>query len=84
MSFFLVHNQPGQGPQLHHYPYEETFVVLEGRIQLNVGDEVLDGGPGDIVIASAGVPHGFTSTGPGPARLVCIHAAHAMTTQWAD
>jgi hypothetical protein len=22
--------------------------------------------------------------GPGPARLVCIHAAPAMTTQWDD
>jgi hypothetical protein len=31
-----------------------------------------------------GMPHGFTNTGPGPARLVCIHAAPAVTTQWDD
>jgi quercetin dioxygenase-like cupin family protein len=42
------------------------------------------GGPGDIVIGPAGVPHGFTNAGPGPARLVCIHAAPAMTTTWVD
>ena len=39
-------------------------------------------GPGDIVIGPARVPHGFANTGPGPARLVCIHAAPAMTTEW--
>jgi quercetin dioxygenase-like cupin family protein len=84
VSFFLVSNQPGQGPKPHHHPYDETFVILEGRVRVSVGDEVLDGGPGDIVIGPAGVPHGFTNTGPGPARLVCIHAAPAMTTEWAD
>src|SRR5580698_4301830 len=77
VSFFLVSNQPGQGPKPHHHPYDETFVILEGRVRVSVGDEVLDGGP-------AGVPHGFTNTGPGPARLVCIHAAPAMTAEWAD
>ena len=84
VSFFLVHNQPGQGPRLHHHAYDETFVILEGSVRVTVGDEVLDGGPGDIVIGPAGVPHGFTNTGPGAARLVCIHAAPAMTTQWDD
>jgi mannose-6-phosphate isomerase-like protein (cupin superfamily) len=47
-----------------------------------VGDESLEGGPGDIVIGPAGIPHGFTNRGPGPARLVCIHAAPAMKTEW--
>ncbi len=42
VSFFLVRNQPGQGPKLHHHPYDETFVVLEGRVRVSVGDEVLD------------------------------------------
>jgi quercetin dioxygenase-like cupin family protein len=29
VSFFLVHNQPGHGPKLHHHPYDETFIILE-------------------------------------------------------
>jgi len=82
VSFFLVHNQPGQGPRLHHHPYDETFIILAGRVRVTVGDDALDGGSGDIVIGPAGVPHGFTNLGPGAARLVCIHAAPAMTTQW--
>ena len=84
VSFFLVHNQPGQGPRLHHHPYDETFLILDGRVQVTVGEETIDGGPGDIVIGPAETPHRFTNQGPGPARLVCIHAAPAMKTQWLD
>src|SRR5260221_2217548 len=45
VSFFLVHNQPGQGPRLHHHPYDETFVILEGRVRGSVGGEALDADP---------------------------------------
>ena len=72
VSFFLVHNRPGDGPNLHRHPYDETFVILEGQVLVRVGDEALEGGPGDIVIGPAGTPHGFTNRGPGPARLVCL------------
>jgi mannose-6-phosphate isomerase-like protein (cupin superfamily) len=82
VSFFLVHNRPGEGPGMHHHAYDETFVILEGHVAVHVGDETLEGGPGDIVIGPAGTPHGFTNSGPGRARLVCIHAAPAMKTEW--
>jgi len=82
VSFFLVHNRPGEGPAMHHHAYDETFVILEGNVVVHVGDETLEGGPGDIVIGPADIPHGFTNSGPGRARLVCIHAAPAMKTEW--
>lgn len=84
VSFFLVHNHPGQGPKLHHHPYDETFVILAGRVLVQVGDESIEGGPGDIVIGPPDVPHGFTNLGPGQAQLVCIHAAPAMQTEFED
>ena len=84
VSFFLVHNKQGQGPGMHRHPYDETFVILAGRVLVRVGDESLEGGPGDIVVGPAGIPHGFSNLGPDRARLVCIHAAPAMTTEWVD
>jgi quercetin dioxygenase-like cupin family protein len=27
VSFFLVNNEPGQGPDLHRHPYSETWIV---------------------------------------------------------
>jgi quercetin dioxygenase-like cupin family protein len=56
VSFFLVHNQPGHRPRLHHHPYDETFVILDGHVRVSVGNQTLNGGPGDIVIGPAGVP----------------------------
>ena len=29
---FLARTPPGRGPNLHRHPYEETFVVHEGRL----------------------------------------------------
>ena len=84
VSFFLVHNHPAQGPKLHRHPYDETFVILEGNIRVHVGEETIEGGPGDIVIGPPGVPHGFTNIGTDRARLVCIHAAPAMQTEFLD
>jgi quercetin dioxygenase-like cupin family protein len=49
VSFFLVHNQPGQGPKLHHHPYDETFIILDGHVLVQVGDETVEGGLGDII-----------------------------------
>jgi mannose-6-phosphate isomerase-like protein (cupin superfamily) len=73
-----------RGPKLHHHPYDETFIILEGHVLVQVGDETVEGGPGDIVIGPPGVPHGFRNLGPGRARLVCIHAAPAMQTKFLE
>ena len=48
------------------------------------GGETIDGGPGDIVIGPPGISHGFTNLGPGRARLVCIHGAPAMKTEFIE
>ena len=81
VSFFLVHNQPGQGPQLHQHPYDETFIILEGRVLVRVGDETVEGGPGDIVIGPPDTPHGFTNLGPEmrPAGVHPRRTGHANT-----
>jgi quercetin dioxygenase-like cupin family protein len=66
VSFFLVHNQPGHGPKLHHHPYDETFIILEGHVLVQVGDETVEGGPGDIVIGPPGIPPGWFASTPHP------------------
>src|SRR3989442_13320231 len=63
VSFFLVPTRPGEGSKLHHHRYDETFVIPGGHVLVRVGEESIEGGPGDIVIGPAGIPHGFTSLG---------------------
>jgi quercetin dioxygenase-like cupin family protein len=48
------------GPPLHvHDEQDDTFFVLDGVLAVQVGDEVIDLGPGDFASVPPGVPHTF-------------------------
>jgi mannose-6-phosphate isomerase-like protein (cupin superfamily) len=84
ISLILDHSEPGQGPRLHRHPYDETWVVEEGNLTFQLGDERVRVGSKAIVIVPPGVPHKFTNEGPGRSRLVCIHASPTMSTEWLE
>lgn len=84
ISFFLVENQPGQGPGLHRHPYSETWTVLEGEATIRVGDDTLVGRAGDTAVVGADVWHGFTNTGSGVLRVMCVHASDVMIQEWLE
>jgi mannose-6-phosphate isomerase-like protein (cupin superfamily) len=71
--FSIDYPEPGLGPGLHRHPYDETWLILEGRALLHVDGEEHEGGPGDIAVAPAHAPHKFTSLTP--LRVVCVHAS---------
>jgi mannose-6-phosphate isomerase-like protein (cupin superfamily) len=48
-------------------------VTLEGEATFTVGDDTIEVGAGQIVVAPAGMPHKFVNSGPGPLRQVDIH-----------
>lgn len=74
VSLILDRSEPGAGPRLHRHEYDETWLVIEGDVVFQAGDERHRATPGDVVIVPAGVPHKFTNRGTSPSRLVCIHA----------
>ena len=63
----------GEGPRLHVHPYDETFIVVEGRARFFVGDATLDAAKGDVVFGPKGVPHRFENLGPGRLQTIDIH-----------
>ena len=63
----------GVGPKLHIHPYDETFVVTQGRARFHVGDQVIDAEAGDVVLGPKGVPHRFENLGPGRLQTIDIH-----------
>ena len=73
VSAFVSRNPPGTGATLHHHPYEETFVVLDGTVTFHVDgeDHVVEGG--NIVIVPPEAVHGFTAGGEGRMLQVSIH-----------
>ena len=61
---FLVieHLEYRAGPPLHfHKTFEDSFFVLEGIMTAQLGDQVVELGPGDFATAPPGVPHSLTN-----------------------
>jgi len=59
------------GAPVHsHRDEDEYSFVLEGRVGVQLGEQVLEAGPGDLVFKPRGVPHAFWNAGDEPARLL--------------
>jgi quercetin dioxygenase-like cupin family protein len=62
---------PGGGPPPHiHSREDETFYVLEGQIEVLLGEETIVAGSGDFVNVPRGTVHCFRNTGSETARMV--------------
>jgi mannose-6-phosphate isomerase-like protein (cupin superfamily) len=75
VSFFLVNNEPGQGPDLHKHPYSETWIVRSGRARITADGEDIEAGPGDIAVVGPATPHKFKNMGSGRLEIICIHSS---------
>jgi len=51
--------EPGQAQRIHtHAAADKFYLVVSGRARMTVGEITREAGPGTIVWAPAGVPHG--------------------------
>jgi quercetin dioxygenase-like cupin family protein len=57
-----------------HNGHTDSFYVLEGVLELTIGEETVRAGPGSFFAAPPGVRHGFAIPGPGRTRFLNIHA----------
>lgn len=78
VSFFLVNNQPGAGPDLHRHPYSETWIVRAGKGRFTADGQEIDAAPGDIVVVGPETPHMFKNVGDERLDVICIHASPRM------
>jgi quercetin dioxygenase-like cupin family protein len=59
------------GAPLHTHRHEDEYsYILEGRVGLQLGEETLEAGPGDLVFKPRGVAHTFWNAGDEPVRLL--------------
>jgi len=84
VSFFLVNNEPGAGPNLHKHPYSETWIVRSGTARITADGEEIEAAAGDIVVVSAETPHKFKNIGAGRLDIICIHASPRMIHEWLE
>jgi quercetin dioxygenase-like cupin family protein len=68
----------------HSHNCEEQVTVLEGRLRLVLGDQVVECGRYDSTYISAGVPHEFSNIGDGEALVMVIYGASHVTRTFTD
>ena len=74
-SLWVGHLEVGPGATIttHIHPdTEEAMVIVEGELEAVLGDEVVTLGPGDTVLAPAGVKHGFVNRSGENAALLAL------------
>lgn len=59
-------------PLHRHVNEDEYSYVLEGRVGIQLGEETVEAGPGDLVLKPRGQWHAFWNPGDEPARLLEI------------
>jgi len=61
------------GPPPHVHPgFDETFLVMAGRLRVQVGEDVAELGPGATAYVDGRVPHTFANAGPEPLRFLLV------------
>lgn len=62
---------PGKGAALHVHEREDELVyLLDGEIEVTLGDQKMKAIPGVMALLPRGIPHGFTNIGSKPSRLL--------------
>ena len=52
--------EPGQIQAVHtHADADKFYLVLSGKARIQVADQTVEAGPGDLIWCPAGVPHGI-------------------------
>jgi len=61
---------PGKGVALHVHEREDELVyLLEGEIEVTLGNQKMKAIPGVMALLPRGIPHGFTNVGNKSSRL---------------
>ena len=68
--------EPDQSQAVHaHAGADKFYVVLSGKANFVVGERTVTAGPGDLILAPAGVPHGVERAETRTVVLVAIAGA---------
>jgi quercetin dioxygenase-like cupin family protein len=68
----VVELSGGGRPPLHRHDFDETFLVLEGELTFQLGDERFTRGAGELAFAPRGVAHTYANLTGAPARVLMV------------
>jgi quercetin dioxygenase-like cupin family protein len=85
LTEFEMAAPPAPGPPVHvHARGDEAAYVLDGELELRLGDRVVHGRAGDIIYVPEGHTHNVANSGPGPARILIVLSPPGFEGYWRE
>jgi quercetin dioxygenase-like cupin family protein len=69
-SLFLIQYMPGAKIDLHDHTFEESYLIVSGRVRATADGKTYDLAPGDVIWTSVGCIHSFENAGNEPVRWI--------------
>jgi mannose-6-phosphate isomerase-like protein (cupin superfamily) len=69
-SLFLIQYMPGAKIDKHDHTFEESYLIVSGKVHATADGEAYDLGPGDVIWTGVGCIHSFTNSGAEPVRWI--------------
>jgi len=79
----VVPSGGGPPPHVHHQEHE-AFWVLEGELEVQVGESTFRANAGSFVHLPKGIPHAYQNIGTGPARFLTLMVPGGLETFFED
>ena len=74
LSLLMIEFPPGAGVDPHfHERHSDSFYVLEGELEIHLGEEVVTADAGTYALAPPGVVHYFRNVSDAPVRILNFH-----------
>ena len=85
LTEFTVAPPPTPGPPLHiHKDAHEAMYVLEGELQVTLGEQTMRAPAGSFVYVPKGMPHTLANSGPLPAKILIILTPPGYEGYWEE
>ena len=69
-SLFLIQYMPGAKIDPHDHAFEESYLIVSGRVRATADGKTYDLGPGDVIWTGVGCIHSFENVGSEPVRWI--------------
>lgn len=69
-SLFLIQYSPSAKIDPHDHTFEESYLIVAGRVRATADGKTYDLGPGDVIWTGVGCIHSFENVGTEPVRWI--------------
>jgi quercetin dioxygenase-like cupin family protein len=69
-SLFLIQYMPGAKIDPHDHTFEESYLIVSGRVRATADNKTYDLAPGDVIWTGVGCIHSFENAGSEPVRWI--------------